>query len=190
MVERSDLGDLSLEAHFIAELAAEERLRNRRDPADAAVRGIRFVFADERVAALRAIFQMQSHTHTEAHFGRRRFRSDQLRGGLALLPVAQLAIDTRERVLVFAALGFLARGFELAEVIFDLLQAAGSDEIRVRADRPLRQVLRHLGSVVLAHECPAHGPSIALVLRYRHRQLSGSKLTTGQPAQNQSCPHF
>ena len=64
--------------------------------------------------------------------------------------------------------------------LFDLLQAAGGHEIRVRADRPLRQVLRHLGAVGLAYECPTHGPSIAPGLRDRHRQLSGSKLTTGQ----------
>jgi hypothetical protein len=124
---------------------ADQRLSNRRDPADEPVRRIRFILADERVAAFRAVIVVQGHANTEAGLDRLGPGLHQLGAGLTLLPVTQLAIDARECVLVFAA---------------------------------LRHVLGDLGPVVLAYECPAHGPSIALRLRRRHRQLSGSKLTT------------
>src|SRR6185295_8981672 len=96
----------------------------------------------------------------------------------ALLPVTQIAIDARQRVLVFAALRSLARRFQLMNAALDLLQPARSHEVGVRAHRALRQVLGDLGAVRLAYECPTHGPSIAPPRSGRHRQLSGSKLTT------------
>ena len=48
----------------------------------------------------------------------------------------------------------------------------------MRADGTLRNVLGDFGAVVLAYECPAHRSSIAPQPGRRHRQLSGSKLTT------------
>ena len=121
---------------------------------------------------------MQGHANTEAGLDRLRPGLHQLGAGLALLPVTQLAIDARECVLVFAALRRFTRGFELVDPALDLPQATRGHEISVRADGTLRHVLGDFGPVVLAYECPAHGPSIALQLRRRHRQLSGSKLTT------------
>src|SRR5262245_42092675 len=60
-LEPQDLGALTWQGHFVADTGANQRLRDRRDPADETLRRICFVFTDEREAALRAVFVAHCH---------------------------------------------------------------------------------------------------------------------------------
>jgi len=123
------------------------------------VGGIRLVFAHETKRLLGPSRKTQRHAHAKAHAVCRR-RLDQPGAGASGTPVTQFALDAGTQRRIIALAGRLPLRFELAHPRLYGGESTSRDEVRMRADGPVRE-LPGIG-VGLADERAAHAASPAV----------------------------
>ena len=155
MVDPRDLGGAVRQFDGVADFGADQARRERRHPGDFPGPRVGFVLADDPEFDPAAVLALERHPRAEARLSAGRRRRHDLRGALALAPVAKVPLDAADRRAILRG----ARGRELCAQALDRLLDPGlalrRHEVPVRADLKLRERLAVVG-VALLDECPAH----------------------------------
>ena len=158
----------------------DERAAERRHIGEAARGGIRLILADEAEFLRPAVVARDGHDLAEADGRHVRTLAGELRAGAPRSKVAEVARRRRDCRPVAALLRLGERGAALHECGIEQRQTAPGDEVLVRADRPVGQLVDEIRPVRLFHESSAHPSKLEQVRQVCHsRALPHRPFWTG-----------
>src|SRR5829696_10468354 len=135
---------------------AGEGLGDRRDVGDGALRGIRLVLADDAEGLAAAVLALDRDRRAEMRLRGVGRRGHDLRRVAPRRPVAEITGGAGEARLVVGLLRGRVLAMQPLELGLDAGEAFRSDEIRMRRDRAVGQILECLAPFRLLDERAAH----------------------------------
>src|SRR5215813_4306766 len=165
MAASGDLHDLRLrlrDLDRVPELFPEQCARQGRGVRKRPARGIGLILADDPEGLATSVVADDGHRRAEMHLAAVAGRSDELCARPPRGPVAQVARRARQRGAVVRRLGSGVLLLETRDFGLDAGEPLGGHEVRMRRNRPLRQLLD--GVFQLFDECSAHESALATAI--------------------------